>query len=212
MLLSTNKIALLVIFICAFGGVFVFGKLPLWIAVTALLLPFLSFDFDRLKPLLEVLSDFVTHGSLWDLFDAIKYADASAWFRFGPFVEYFRDLEVAQLSNFLLGNGAGTSTAYFGEKYILHIDPEWFGADGKPNMDLPFFPAFLYDYGVLATLVLLYFIWRLMKNIKGIILLIPLALFVFFNSNFNTSIFWFLIYSLLVINVLENKEFSIETN
>jgi hypothetical protein len=176
------------------------------------ILPFLSFDIDRLKPLLEVLGDFVTHGSLWDLFDAIKYADASAWFRFGPFVEYFRDFDISQLSEFLLGNGAGTSTTYFGNKYILHIDPEWFGADGKPNLDLPFFPAFLYDYGIIASFILLYFIWNLMKTIKGVTLLIPLALFIFFNSNFNTSMFWFFIYSLLVINILQKKESLIEKN
>jgi len=204
---------LLLIYVFTSSNVKVFRLEKMIILLISLgVLPFFSFDVDRLKPILEVLGDFITHGSLWALFDAIKYADASAWFRFGPFVEYFRDLELAQLSDFLLGNGAGTSTAYFGQKYILHIDPEWFGADGKPYMDLPFFPAFLYDYGVIASFTLLYFLWSLMKSIKGFVLLIPLALFIFFNSNFNTSMFWFFIYSLLVINVIQKKESLIEKN
>lgn len=175
-------------------------------------LPFLSFEIDRLKPLFELFCDFLVKGNIWDLSDAIKYADSSAWFRFGPFVEYIRDLQTPKIGGFLLGNGAGTSTAYFGEKYIMHLDPEWFGADGKPHMDLPFFPAFLYDYGAIASLILLYFLGNLMKSTGGFILLLPIALFVLFNSNFNTSIFWFFTYSLLVINVLKRKEYTVAKN
>ena len=175
------------------------------VIVVLSLMPFLSFDVDRLKPIIEVLAVFLGNGSWWDLFDAIKYADSSAWFRFGPFIEYFRDMDMTQINGFFLGNGAGTSSAYFGDKYVEHLDPEWFDSDGKPIMDLPFFPAFLYDYGVVVSLILLSFIWSLMKNIKGFMLLIPLAFFILFNSNFNTSMFWFFIYSLLVINVLQKK-------
>ncbi len=203
--------SILLVYLLTLSKVKIF-KIEKLIVVTLSLaiIPFLSFEIERLKPLVDVLGDFLIKGSVWDLFDAIKYADSSAWFRFGPFIEYIRDLELSQINGFLFGNGAGTSTAYFGEKYIMHLDPEWFGPDGKPNMDLPFFPAFLYDYGVIASLILLAFIWKLMKTNKGFIFLIPIALFVLFNSNLNTSIFWFFIYSLITMNILQRRDDLVE--
>lgn len=191
--------------------IFRFEKI-LVILTVCFFLPFLSLDIERLKPLLEIMKNFIISGSLWDLFEALKYADASAWFRFGPFVEYLQELNIERLNNFLLGNGAGNSTAYFGNKYIMHLEPEWFDQDGNPKMDLAFFPAFLFDYGAIATVIFLAFVWKLMKSIKGGIFLFPLAIFIFFNSNFNTSIFWFFIYALLVINIIQKKESIIEKN
>lgn len=185
-----------------------------FIILVALLLifPFLSIDIERLKPVFTVLADITEFGTAWELFDALKLVDASAWFRFGPFVEYILDVEMNQITNFLFGNGAGASTAYFGEKYIEHIDPEWFNEDGKPIMDLAFFPAFLYDYGFIVTLLFVGYVWNLGREIKGSLFLIPIACLVFFNSNYNTSLFWFFIYSLLVMNVISAKEVLLEKN
>lgn len=174
---------------------------------------FLSNDsIERLKPLFEILFNAFSYNSFEEASNTFKLTDSSAWFRFGPLFEYFKDIELLSLSDILFGHGAGTSTFYFGEKYRMHIDPNWFSDDGIPVMDLPLFPAFIYDYGIIMTLILMYIFKSLIKPIKGNFLFTLIAIFIVFNSNFNTSIFWFFIYSLLVVNVVQNKDKKIEKN
>ncbi|MEM5529410.1 hypothetical protein WN093_11350 [Gammaproteobacteria bacterium AS21] len=204
-------ILLMYIFYAQSLKVFKLEKIAIIISSVMALL-FLSDDIERLKPLFDVLSNILKYDSLWNAFNAFKIADSSAWFRFGPFFEYLRDMQLSELDNILIGNGAGTSTSYFGEKYIMHIDPDWFDSDGKPVMDLPFLPAFLYDYGIILTFILIYIFKCLIKPLRGSGFFILIALFIVFNSNFNTSIFWFFVYSLLVINVVQKKEFVFEKN
>ena len=166
--------------------------------VVLISLPFITFDIDRLKPLFEVGIDFISHGSLWAAFDAIKYADSSAWFRFGPFVEYIRDISSLSLTELLFGHGAGNSTHYFGMKYIKHLDPDWFDADGTPSMNLAFLPAFIYDYGFVPAMSFCLFLFLQIKKLKGSLVFALITIMILFNSNFNTNIFWFLMYSCLL--------------
>jgi hypothetical protein len=180
------------------------------IAVTCL--PFITFDIERLKPLFEVSLDFISHGSLWAAFDAIKYADSSAWFRFGPFVEFFRDISTLNFMELLFGHGAGNSTHYFGMKYIKHIDPDWFDANGTPSMDLPFLPAFIYDYGIVPAIIFCMFLFQKIKRLTGSLIIFLITVMILFNSNFNTNIFWFLMYSILVIKQIQFKRYLFEKN
>jgi hypothetical protein len=174
--------------------------------------PFLSFEIERLKPLLVVIIDLFQHGSLWLAFDAIKNTDASAWFRFGPLVEFIRDINTLDVENIIFGHGAGNSTHYFGAKYEAHLNPDWFDSNGLPTMDLPFLPAFIYDYGVLPSLICLSFINSRIRKLKGSLIFWCLTLFILFNSNFNTNIFWFLMYSLLAIRIIQSRVSSCEKN
>jgi hypothetical protein len=173
----------------------------LFIAIL-LVLPFVTIDIPRLEALSRIFGDIFSYTSFWGVFEAIKVADGAAWFRVGPFIEYLGDIDYNNPLELLVGHGAGTSSVYFGDKYSNHIDPSLFSLYGHSNLNLSFFPAFLYDYGIIISGFVVFFTIRLLFRTGDFTLLLLLTAMVFFNCNYNTSLFWFFMYSIFIMGVI----------
>lgn len=118
-------------------------------------------------------------------FHALQITDNSAYMRFGPTIEMISQLTPGQVE-FWIGHGAGTAERFFGDLFG-HLAGEDINA-----INLGFFPAFVFDYGVLISLAILVYLFLIARGpfSAHARFLVFIALL---NCNFNTNLFWFLI-------------------
>lgn len=118
-------------------------------------------------------------------------ADFNTYFRIVPIFYYFETASVNDWQ-FYLGHGASTSKEFIVPAiFTAYLDGEYLGG---------FLPAFLYDYGIVGAFLVITFIARLLPGIISISTVIVILLLT--NANFNTQLFWFIIFCLTL-----NKHF-----
>ncbi|SYZ74695.1 membrane hypothetical protein [Candidatus Zixiibacteriota bacterium] len=111
--------------------------------------------------------------------------DSSTFMRIAPLVTYTDDLSYDDVRAYL-GHGAAASTDYFTDQYYVNLNP-----DSKFNVLRPaFFPAFLYDYGLVGGLLVLWFMAKALR-LKRRLFIAPIIGLLLLNANFNTQLFWF---------------------
>lgn len=164
-----------------------FSKQYFIIFLTIIFIGLILFFFTKIggKSVDRVRDIFILLFSMEDDFiRKLNLIDSSAYARIGPFIVYLEQISLFDY-HFYFGHGAVSSEAYFSR--IIY--PEAWNAHLVFNP--PFFPGFLYDYGVFGVLVVLTFLRKLVapksifyKVVVGVILV---------NSNFNTQLFWFVI-------------------
>ena len=118
-------------------------------------------------------------------FLGLREVDSSAYMRFGPSIEMLLRVSLDQ-PEFWIGHGAGSAQTFFGNIFSVLLE------NNLSTMNFGFFPSFVFDYGVLASLVMLIYLFAIAHGAFSLQtrFLIFIALF---NCNFNTAIFWYLI-------------------
>lgn len=109
--------------------------------------------------------------------------DTSSFFRFGPFLTYILSANFGDPQTWF-GHGAGSSGFYFVDLFREHIDIN------LDAVELGFVPAFLYDYGLVAAIAFLAFLFRATRGPHRVALILVTGLMLF-NANFNTQLMWF---------------------
>jgi hypothetical protein len=115
--------------------------------------------------------------------------EPSGSFRFYPIMYYFQNLNLFDF-HYLFGFGPGSSSFFFNDGLIEH----GFRIDFDSNFQGGFLPSFFVDYGLIPTVLIICFIF---KNclIKHNFLEYLFFLFLLSNTNLNTQLFWFCIFS-----------------
>ncbi|WP_457427080.1 hypothetical protein [Roseateles sp. P5_E7] len=109
--------------------------------------------------------------------------DTSSFFRFGPFLTYVLSANFGDPQTWF-GHGAGSSGFYFVDLFREHIEKN------LDAVELGFVPAFLYDYGLVAAIAFLAFLFRATRGPHRVALILITGLMLF-NANFNTQLMWF---------------------
>lgn len=158
-----------------------------------LILGFLCFlffsvvDFNSDSRNIKLLS-FIISGK-WSL-DELNLLDSSAFMRVAPFFSYLNNFDFLTIQTYL-GHGAGISSEKFGNYFVEYIGIEAAGYKDT-KLSLGFVPAFLYDFGIIGTLLMYFCVFRLV-----VFKIISLEMFVIFimllNANFNTHLFWYVL-------------------
>ncbi len=129
-------------------------------------------------------------------FDAI---DPSGFIRIMPTINYFSNIDFLNINTYI-GNGLGSSTAYFYKLYSYLTDATTFSA---------FFAEILYDLGIIGLLILLVFYYNNLCKKHRIISFIIIILLLF-NSGINTQVYWWVIVLLFSIKIFIKKYDNIQ--
>jgi len=128
---------------------------------------------------------------IWSEFDIDKLAsiEPSGSFRFYPLVHYFQMFDIYNF-HYFFGFGPGASSTFFNEGLISN----GFGLELDSNFQGGFIPSFFVDYGILITVLIIYFIY---SNciIQHNFFEYSFAFLLLLNTNINTQLFWFYIFS-----------------
>lgn len=119
----------------------------------------------------------------------IAYVDGSASMRLVPSILLIEDLKKSSWSIALFGRGAGQSIPFFSKIY-----------EGNTTV-LGFIPSFIYNYGIVGALIFLLFFYFLFPKEKKL-LLILFTLFIF-NADFNTQIFVYVLFTIMLSKQIE---------
>lgn len=147
---------------------------------------------DRLREIIFLLFSFKGN-----FVENLNLIDSSAHSRIGPTKYYLQNIDFLYYKTYI-GFGAGMSTPYF-SKYIY---PEAWNT--HMIVKSGFLPAFLYDFGIIGFLLVLRFIWFIVKFRNTFFKI--LFIIVLLNSNFNTQLLWFTITLISLSNYYLNKK------
>lgn len=111
--------------------------------------------------------------------------DTSSFFRFGPMLSYITSANFADVATWL-GHGATSASYFFVEMFRLHIDAN------NDTIELGLMPSYIYDYGLLAGVLFLVFLYRTTRGAMRPAMVVILMLLIF-NANFSTQMMWFAI-------------------
>lgn len=111
--------------------------------------------------------------------------DTSSFFRFGPTFSYILSANFSDVGTWL-GHGAASSGYFFTDLFRMHVDAD------KDAVELGFFPAFIYDYGMLAGALFLRFLHGATRGPQHLAIATTLFMLIF-NANFGTQMMWFAI-------------------
>lgn len=122
----------------------------------------------------------------------ISKIDGSASMRFVPTLYMIKDFCESSPHNVLFGRGAGQSVEFFSKIYEGH------------QTSLGFAPAFIYNYGIVGTILFLMMFFKLFPRKK----VIPVLFFILFifNADFNTQIFLFVLFSIMASRQIEEND------
>lgn len=126
-----------------------------------------------------------------DMLDAgvIGQIDNSTFIRVGTFLEYIIDADPLDPA-VLFGHGAMSHMYSLGWEYrqIIGINEAFNDQILRPGFNI----GFLYDYGIAGTLLVILLVFRTaVRRVFSIEAFIILMMF--FNANFNTLLFWFIV-------------------
>lgn len=124
----------------------------------------------------------------------IAYVDGSASMRLVPTVLLVEDFGRSELKYVLFGRGAGQSVPFFSRFY-----------EGDVTI-LGFLPSFVYNYGLLGTLIFFLFFMSIFPK-KRWLLWVLFILFTF-NADFNTQIFLFILFCIMCARQIENNSLT----
>ena len=118
----------------------------------------------------------------------IAYTDSSAGMRIVPTLQLIDHFAASDTVYVLFGMGAGQSAYFYSELW------------GQLTL-VGFIPAFIYNYGIIGTLVSL-FCLRFFFPKKGLLLTTMFFLFLF-NADFNTQIFVYVLFTSMLAKQIE---------
>lgn len=164
-----------------------------------LLMPFLLQNSSQETVVrLQTVSDVLSDPSLEtkDRMKKLQAADGSAYARIGPTYLLFNAKDEIDI-NLWFGAGAGAAGDFFA-KFLSGVL-----VDDAEKLDTGIIPAFVFDYGIIGTLLLIFFFISCAYNLP-----IPFWVCIFLilpNCNINTQIFWFAltIYSYVSMTKME---------
>ena len=189
-------LGILLIYVSNKTGLFKKHILKLMAVVLFIIVSVACFNLKKINNIKAVsrlikLSDviFNTKGDLTHRVDAIRYIDGSAAMRLFPTVMLIHYYQTCTASKIIFGNGAGQSTKFYTRLF-----------EGRKT-NLGFFPAFVFNYGILGTLLALLFFVGLFPKQK--ILHFFLFFLFCFNADFNTQIFQFILFTAMISKFID---------
>ncbi len=145
-----------------------------------------------IKRLILIYESFATKGDdAAEKISNIKYVDGSASMRLVPTLYLIDDFNKSELKYVLFGRGAGQSVPFFSHLY-----------DGNTTV-LGFIPSFVYNYGLCGTALCFLFFYALFPRQKFVFMI--LFLLFILNADFNTQIFEFVLFTVMVSKKLEQE-------
>lgn len=154
-------------------AVLVYSLVPL----VLLLLALSDYNFEAFDRVVIIIKELDVNN-----LHTLSTIDFTSYYRLAPFLYYFESANWMDPA-FYFGHGASASKLFIvPEIYLAYPNGEFSGG---------FLPSYLYDYGVIGSLLVVFFIFHKIKLISIPSLVIVLMLL---NANFNTQLFWFLIF------------------
>lgn len=137
----------------------------------------------RISNLIEGFSD--TNSSAKKKLKKLQETDGSAFARIGPTYMMIYGGDEINI-NWMIGAGAGQAGVFF-----LDFMAGVLTGDDAEKLDMGIIPAFVFDYGLIGTTLLLIFLISVAYNLSfpywmSFVLIFP-------NCNINTQLFWFAI-------------------
>lgn len=132
---------------------------------------------------------------------AILELDGSTFIRLGSFLQYIYDAELTDLG-FLVGHGAMSHMYSLGWEFrqVLNVNEAFNELILRPGFSV----GFLYDYGLFGTLLVVLLIRRTatrrLFSIESFLIVM-----MFFNANFNTLLFWYIVTVFAACKLLEGQ-------
>ena len=162
-------------------------KIILLSIFSPLLLIILNYTTVNIKPIDRITSIFgiYSENNLRNSMYEIGQLDGSAAMRFLPTFNFLDNISTFTYKNIFFGHGSGAAEKYFSSNL------------GYEKINLGLSPAFIYDYGFVGFILLLFTINSLMPKRK-ILINILFCLFLF-NANYNTQMFLFFIVIIILL-------------
>jgi hypothetical protein len=151
---------------------------------------------ERISKFSAALFDTTTSGK--KKMKKLSDADGSAFARIGPTYMLFNIDDEYEI-NFWIGEGAG-SAGEFLALFLVGILVD----EGRTSVDTGIIPAFVFDYGIIGTILLLIFLVNCFKGLS-----FPFWLLFFLilpNANVNTQLIWYNIACFLFVSIVKARE------
>lgn len=159
------------------------------------------FDFEgnkSIQRLVNILSSVATSDN--DVFSTIfniAKVDSSAGMRLVPLLHLINYFKGADIMHILIGHGAGQATLFYSKLY-------------EQTTLLGFIPSFIYNYGIIGGLIAMFCFIYLFPKQKAILFFL---FFLFlFNADFNTQIFLYILFTVMLAKQVENIQFTFHKN
>lgn len=176
-----------------------------YLQILLIIIVFLFFYFVNVSSL-DRIEIFVKSIFSFDILE-LAYADHSASIRIAPILIIFREFNILDWSA-LFGRGINYSKELFASIIPGIVLEDWRGGG--------FFPSFIFDYGIIPTILFFTFLKR--NVITKIFAFESLFLIlVFLNASFNTQLFWyciiiFTINKYLNLSLIPNTKLNVRKN
>lgn len=134
-----------------------------------------------------------TNNSIDKKLEKLRATEPSLFARLGtPYILFTKGID--SFSNLIIGRGAGAAGVYIPqllEGYLIN--------EGDDEFDTGILPAFVFDYGLIGSFLLLLILISCMRKLSIacwllLILILP-------NANINTQVFWYLVIVFLIISI-----------
>lgn len=139
-----------------------------------------------------------TDGTVAERIKSLEKVDGSAGMRIIPtlhLIDYFGRTDPEYM---WFGRGAGQATYFFSQFYGNHVTL------------LGFIPAFVYNYGIVGTLIFFLMLRKMMP--RGRWLLFLLAVLFMFNADINTQIFLYVLFCVMLAKKIANTHEPVQGN
>lgn len=127
--------------------------------------------------------------------EKLQAADGSAFARVGPTYLLFTAGDEYEV-NFLVGEGAGAAGIFLAHFLVgILVD------EGRTSVDAGIIPSFIFDYGIIGTVLFIIFLINCFYNLS-------LAYWLMFflilpNANINTQLIWYCIACFLFVSIIK---------
>lgn len=131
--------------------------------------------------------------------------DSSAWMRIAPFFTYVEKFNISDIHTYI-GFGSSAANKFFSFEFADHIGDAVGTREGL--LELGFFPAFIYAYGLLGILICYLLIFK--KIFKTFFFVETSFVFLMLlNANFNTQLFWYIVIFMLIASSFHSTKFAL---
>ncbi len=134
----------------------------------------------------------------------LKERDPSAFARVGTTYLLFGD-ETIDKKKYIIGFGAGAAGVAVPELMAGFLIDE-----GDDEFDTGIIPAFIYDYGIIGFIIMIFFWITSFKKLSIIFWLTFISLLP--NANINTQLFWFVIAAYMIASMAIQQQNEIKNN
>ena len=150
---------------------------------------------DRLRKFSTAMFDTTTTGK--KKMKKLQEADGSAFARVGPTYLLFNNDEDVDV-NYWVGAGAGAAGEFLARFLVGIIIDE-----GRTSVDTGIIPAFIFDYGIIGTILFSLFLINCFFNLSFPFWM--LFLLILPNANINTQLIWFTIACFLFVSIAKKR-------